>query len=133
MRFAILISLLAATPAMACNTDFISVQDWQVQNIERSGMSGPYATISYRLNADRSVRMIDASIRFEDALGGSMGTLSVDRDVRLSPGEVATLEGFYPGASSIARIPNVDPADVQVTTCTRAVVFHDGTVQRFNE
>lgn len=131
MRTVLLIVMMAATPAMACDSDFIVVQDWQVKNIERGSFPGPEADVHYRLTGDKGVRMIDAAIRFEDALGKRIASIAVERDKRLSPGITARLVGFYPG-SELSRIPNMEREDVMVTTCTRAVIYDDGTKEEFN-
>lgn len=130
MRAILVTTLLAGSPAMACDNSFISVQDWRVQNIERNSFPGPEAVVHYRLSGSKGVRMLDAAVRFEDALGKHIASIAVDRDERLAPGGTARLVGFYPG-SNLSRIPNMEREDVVVSTCTRAVIYEDGTKEEF--
>src|SRR5690606_26324405 len=120
-RIALAIFLMAVTPAWACNPDLISVQDWEVKHVERSGMPGASVSVTFTLNWPQPIRMIDASVQFQDLLGGYIGGVALDRDTRLSNGETTTDSGIYLG-TDFTRIPEMERDDVMVTTCTRAVV-----------
>lgn len=89
-------------------------------------------TLTYRNALPEGVRMVDASARFQDALGAIIGGVYLPKDAAINAGETrdVTLE-LDPGISPVARLADLDPQDVRAAICTTGVVLSDGTVRTF--
>lgn len=122
--------VLAGTPAMACNDQFIEIENWEVTAIWSGIGVGANVAIDYRLKGDRGYRLIDARIHFEDALGMDLNSVVIPRDVPVAAGETVKHRQRYKDAR-LMMISRLQPDDVKVTSCVRAVVYDDGTKEEF--
>ena len=134
---------LAAIGAMSCSAvvaaecgrgsaDALEVVSWSAAESTNSFAAGVEVTVEVRNNLPQGVRMWDASVRFYDVLGRSIGSIGVAPDLRIAAGDTAQDGGSYLG-SDLDRLLSMDAADVVVLACTRAVVMNDGTAQRFDD
>lgn len=139
MRISMMVMLIiAATAGEAAAADCgpngdgtaITVKEWSVEAI--AGLIGTEAKVSVTFTNDltKSFRMIDASIMFEDALGGYISNIGVDRDITLAPGNSTVYTASY-GGTGLDRVPQMNRQDVVVYACTKAVIYDDGTKQEF--
>lgn len=85
--------------------------------------------IVYENVSDQPIQMIDAILTFQDALGGHIGTLAVERDLTLAPSEQGR-QNFIPTIKDW-RLPKLSPETVTADICTRAVLYADGTREDF--
>lgn len=130
--------VLSIGPAYAgCNETMLSVRSWEVARVgdllALPGISEDWRvklTVEVQFNGDRPVRMIDGIVSFSDALGAPISSLVVDRDVRLSPGDLRPHTGTY-RTQEFGRLLLLDRADVIVSTCVRGVIYADGTKEEF--
>lgn len=133
MRALLVMVMMAATPSWACNADLISVQEWEAVNESREdGTVSTHMTASYRYDGNAAYRMIDATILFEDVLGQLIAVYRVDRDEALNAGETSSLS-MLSGGGSLHRLGDLDRDDIVVKTCTRAIVYEDGTRETFGD
>lgn len=132
--FIVAAAMLTTSSAMACNSDLISVHDgWTAVN--ESTADGTITTtisLSYAYSGDTPFRMIDSTVTFSDALGSLIAVVRIDRDAGLEPGQASELEvtSFGP---RLPRLAELDRSDIQVETCTKAIVYADGTVVEFDD
>ncbi len=127
MKFAVVFLLMCGTAHAACNEDIIQVKEWSVAP---SG-DGENLTLSYVSNADKPVRMLDASAVFEDALGKMILAFNLDRDGALKSGELIKAERRLPKGDSYDRLKTINHSDVKASICVRGVVYDDGTKEAF--
>lgn len=127
MRFAVLFLLMCGTAHAACNEDIVQVKEWSVAP---SG-DGQNLTLSYVSNADKPVRMLDASAVFEDTLGKMILAFNLDRDGPLKPGEQVKAERRLPKGGSYDRMKTIEHSDVKASICVRGVVYDDGSKETF--
>lgn len=132
MRFVLAVAMMAATPAMACNTEMLTIEDgWTVEEVDSfAGFRNAGLSLIYTNAGDRAFRLIDATVQFQDALGAGIGSIQFDRDTGLAPGESAALEGTYAG-DNLLRLNSMNPDDIVITTCVRSVVYVDGKREEF--
>jgi hypothetical protein len=121
----------SAGAAQSCNTNILTLTDWSLTLGNRSGLESAELTLIYQSTAGKPFRMIDASIRFTDALGGHIALVSTERDMRLSPGDTFSENQSYLG-TQLNRIAHMERSDVDVVLCTKAVVYDDGTQETFD-
>ncbi len=109
----------------------VQVTEWRSTEPTSQGVAFIY--FSYRNETDKAIRMLDASVRFYDALGKEIGARLLDRDGHLAPRE--TLKGSIVFGPAIGpyfeRLLVLDPADVRVFICTTGIVFGDGAVEKY--
>jgi hypothetical protein len=125
------LGLTAPAAATTCNTEILALEGWSVTLGTRSGYESANVMLAYQSTAAKPFRMIDASVRFADALGGHIALISTGRDMRLAPGDMFREEQSYLG-TNLNRVVGMDRSDVSVELCTKAVVYEDGTVETFD-
>lgn len=115
---------LLATPADACGKGPFTVETW---NVEPARDGFVRLTAELRLKAEHSVRMVEGEIWFSDALGRLIGGIPLDPDLAMVPSQLTQAAGHQPAG----RFLTVDHADMHVEPCVRAVIYEDGSVERF--
>lgn len=80
-------------------------------------------TLRYRSEAPAPIKMVDGVIWFTDALGGSLGGFSIERDLHIAPG--ASYEQHLRVTED--RFMAASPADIVGIACVKAVLYEDGT------
>lgn len=130
MRYVLFVAVLAATPATACNTDFLVIDDWSIIEQTSGPRIGATVEVQYRLAGNRAYRLIEGSIIFEDRLGFRIESIAVPREKPLTPGMMGLQTGLYP-SSTLMMAARMNRDDVIVTTCTNAVVYADGAKETF--
>lgn len=120
---------LAAPAAAECNRDMLKMTGWEITPIDER-----YNRLTTRFIADaeKPIRMIDASAGFRDALGGSIASFSIKRDTAITPGQEFTQTGEW-GLNTFERLLNLKYDEVETFTCVRAVLYDDGTKERFDQ
>lgn len=121
----------SAGAAQNCNTDILALKEWSVTLGNRSGLESADLALTYQSTAGKTFRMIDASIRFTDALGGHIALIATERDMRLAPGDTFSEDQSYLG-TQLNRIAHMDHSDVNVAVCTKAILYEDGTHETFD-
>lgn len=122
--------LVVATPTWACNADFIAVEEWSIKERRGQPSTGAEVSIKYRLTGDRPYRLIDGSFIFTDAMDWEMERIAIPREKPMSLGAIGEQKGIYP-SSTLMMAAKMNPSDVIVTTCTRSVIYDDGTRETF--
>lgn len=128
MRALFVCLFMAAVPALACSEDVLTLNKWTVK---RS------SDVTFRLKMElipafrAPVRMVDAQVYFSDRLGGQIGGAILDRDTKIDDALFTEVIEFGTGLR-VARLLDVDPADVVTRVCTKAVIYDDGTKQTFD-
>lgn len=111
----------------ACNADLIEFTSWSIEPID-SDSNRVVAT--FKSHADKPIRMIDASAGYIDALGERIGSFALERDVSIAPGATHTETGTW-GLNTFERLLKLRPEEVTTFTCTKAVLYEDGTKVEF--
>lgn len=131
IRFLILAMVISATPAWACNSDLISVQDdWTAANEVRNETTFTHINVTYAYDGERPIRMIDGLIAVGDVLGGQLAVLWLNRDERMGEGDTSTISIATYGPD-LPRLAELDRDDVTFRTCVRGIVYEDGTRETF--
>lgn len=129
---ALMLSLASNVDAKDANcsegrSDVFKLLEWSA-SVNANG----YTDINYKFRNDSSqtIKMVDGAIWFKDALGGSIGGISLNRDHRIAPkGEANDRQTFY---TSMARLMKVDKGDVRVAICVRSVLYDTGETAKFD-
>jgi hypothetical protein len=118
---------LLATSANACSGDVLIVENWAIEPIDKY-----YNELSWtvRSNLDKPIRMIDASLGFQDALGERIASLSIDRDAAI-PAKGTYSDKARWGPSTFERLLHLRKSEVEPFTCVRALLYDDGTKEEF--
>jgi hypothetical protein len=132
MRWMVVFGLLAA-PALGAEcsvgrSDAVVVTSWAAE--ATSGTLGPMVQVSYVLsnNLPKGIRMVDASVNFEDVLGQTMPGFKLAPDIAAAAGGDFAQVATYLGMDRLVKARH---EDIIVTVCTRAVVYEDGTKESF--
>lgn len=138
MRMTILATAVLASPVQAAdlcgdrNGDLLSLDSWSVEMVDDGYGAAPKITVTASNRSDRNVRMVDASVIFEDALGGNVTNFALPRDIHLEADTSLTEGGIYPGAPGMIRMAKSEnPDDFNGAVCVNAVLFEDGEKQFF--
>lgn len=118
---------LAGGANAECDGDLLTVEEWGA-SIEKDDFL-EYIRISIELQwmGNQSIRMLDASVRFEDVLGRDIASIGVERDIQIGPMEMISDGGVY-SSTGLARLVDINPEDVVIETCVRGYVTADGEV-----
>lgn len=128
--FLLMILMTAATPALACNADFIRASGLKIEQVKIGESVRVNVAFNYTITGSRAVRMIDATATIADALGWEMERIAIPRTTPIRPGDiVAYSDNHVSGPLIVAAKAN--PDDISITTCVRAVIYDDGTKERF--
>lgn len=122
-------ALLWASQAMSCDDTLFTIESWSEAAEQLSIV--PVINIEARYHGDRPIRMVDAEYVLRDVLGAHIAEGQIERDVRLNPGDYFTFRSAQMLGYS-GRIGEVDPDDVVASTCTRAVIYDDGAIEKFD-
>ena len=139
LTLALPIALIAGTVfARDCREssgDVLVVKSWNAEaHNPQFGGEGAKITIVMENKTPSAIRMIDATIFFDDILGRSLVNLGVDEDASIAAGAEFTQSGSYQSyGGDIARLPQIKTEDAVVTICVTALVNEDGSVQRFDD
>lgn len=128
MRAVFVCLFMAALPAWACSENVLTLNKWTVE--QSSDVT--FRLVMQLAPAFRApVRMVDAQVYFSDRLGGQIGGAILDRDTKIDGAPFIEEIEFGTGLR-IARLLDVDPADVVTRVCTKAVIYGDGSKQTFD-
>lgn len=131
-KIAVLMAVLLATPAMACNEEILTVTEWEVAETEGFLSSSFIGLgITHLNNSDRTIRMVQGRTEFHDILDRRIASVPMAEDELRRPGE-QTLQVTVAGRPGSDRLETASPDDIVVSTCVNAVVYDDGTVERFD-
>lgn len=118
-------AVAAQTKCKSGSADVVRVTSWSAKPMR----GGAELMVEYANATTKPIKMLDATIWFTDALGGSIGGAKIDRDARIQPGAKAQSTLRYVGA--FERLPALDKQDVEALACASAVLFEDGEKQSF--
>lgn len=125
------IASIATSSAMACDNNLLAVVDWSVEPAVPDFDPGfSKISVTYRFDGDAPIRMIDASIIFDDALGRMITLVPIDPDQTMSPGETLSASILSPN-EYIKRLLTLRREDILACGHVIAVVYADGTVEKF--
>lgn len=113
----------------AGRSDIIRLDEWSAEPGDARTVA---LTIRFTNVSDRSFRMVDGGVSFADVLGRSLGGVALPEDTALAPRQSEVREFNMLAAGGMERLPSVSPSDVRAISCVRAVVYDDGTVERFD-
>jgi hypothetical protein len=121
-------------PRNTQSKDVVSLASWEYSS--KKGVFGDLYFIKYTLhnNSDKSIKLIDGSLRFSDLLGESVYGIKLDKDVIIKPGSDASFSGNYNRFGLNAdRLARMSKSDVAAALEIRAIIFVDNSVVRFGE
>jgi len=125
---ACLVALMPEVAAAQCNRGSPNIIEVVTWSAEKSAPGGTSVTTTVRNKTSKPIEMIDATIWFDDVLGGSLGGIPIDRDLRLDPGKEATETNKMIGFD---RLVTLAPKNITTRGCTKAVLYQDGTKETF--
>lgn len=132
-RFLITMALamlpVAAMAAPQCNgsLEAVTMDSWSIQAVNDTENR---LKTSFQNDLPKSIRMIDASAGFIDALGKTVGTFSLDRDISVQAGEKFSQEGLW-GPFTFERLLKLKHDEVDTFVCVRSVLYEDGSKEAF--
>lgn len=124
------VALLWAGQAAACNEDLFTIESWSEVEDRARYYPATALVIEARYHGDKPIRMVDAEYTLTDVLGDEVAEGRIERDVRLRPGETVSFESVQMPFQK-NRVALIEPEDIVPSTCTTAVVYDDGTIERF--
>lgn len=116
----------------AGSADVLKLVDWTTKAVASSAGPSIEVTLTLENSTDTPIRMIDASIVIEDALGAPIGQRLIDRDFRIGPRGRSDTTFPTTTGDGFARLQRLERRDVEATVCVRAVLSEDGTKQQFS-
>ena len=121
------LSAAASASCAGCADNVLTFDSWKIEPIdERTNL----LTTEFTFVGAKPIRMLDASAGFGDVLGERIASFAIERDVSLAAGDKHTQVGRW-GQFTFERLLDVRPEDVEATVCVKAVVYQDGTVEKF--
>lgn len=127
-------ALFSATSANAIEClngqsgDILSLESWQLLD----GESDSEKTLSISLHhaGPVGIRLIDATVRFQDVLGERIGEFPLERADGIGPQADYSFSHVVAG-TILERLENLHPDDIEGIACVRALVYEDGTLKDF--
>ncbi|PJR13972.1 hypothetical protein CEJ86_19730 [Sinorhizobium meliloti] len=83
-----------------------------------------------RSTAPKPIRIIEALVYFRDALDEDIGSLPIERDAHIPVGALYT-RLMRPAPAHFNRLINLRKQDVVSHVCVFAVLYEDGTKEKF--
>lgn len=127
LGIAALSSPAAAQSCARGSSGAFSVIDWSVESAETFGMQSAALTVTLQNDMLQGFRMVDASIQFRDALGGSIGGIEIPRTTKAGAGETFEIAGTY-SSRDLAIMTEMHRDDVIVTACVVGAISDTGDV-----
>ncbi|WP_417581691.1 hypothetical protein [Pelagibacterium sp.] len=132
---ALSLSLFGATSAQAIEClngqsgDILTLEGWELLD----GETDAEKTINISLHHAGTVgiRLIDATVRFQDVLGERIGEFALERADGIGPEQNYLLNKVVAG-TILERLENLHPDDVVGIACVRALVYEDGSLEDFS-
>lgn len=130
--FSIVALLFQAAPAAADQDnpadqdEVLRLDGWSVDTDDSK--AGRRLTVHLTNVGQKPFRMIDATVTFTDILGEGVAGIELDRGLRAEPGERITHSGTVAG---LDRLVNMRPANVSASVRVKAVLYADGSTERF--
>lgn len=136
MRFLIvvLMMLVASNASATCqsgNEHILSLIDWSATaqpSADPSRIFGVDVTLKLKSEASAPIRMIDGTVWFSDALGGSLGGIAINRDLSIAPKQTRDTTHSMAG---FTRLLKVDHADIVTRVAVCGVIYADGSKEEF--
>ncbi|MER8615963.1 hypothetical protein NKG99_03780 [Mesorhizobium sp. M1409] len=127
MRTLAILMLLTGTAHAGCNETLLTFTDWSIEALDAQTNE---MTTTFKSNAVKPIRMIDASAGYRDALGASISSFALNRDVSIQPaGTYAETKTW--GPFTFERLLGLKHDEVATYVCVKAVLYDDGTKQEF--
>lgn len=132
---ALSLSMLIVLPASAIeclngqSDDILAVESWQLEDTEGEEKT---ITITLRPLAEKGIRLIDGTIRFQDVLGERIGEFILDRAREIAPDAPYVHDEIIAG-TILERLEKLHPDDVTAIACVSALVYDDGELVEFSE
>lgn len=120
-------ALMAPAALAACKTDLFTVSDWSYRD---AGEEKVELVFTLQSSSVKPIRMIDAQFGLKDALGGTIGTAKLPRDMKIAPNGTYSETNLW-AIKLFDRLLAVDRADITPFTCVRGVVYDDGSKELF--
>ncbi len=118
---------LAPVAVAGCKTDLFTVADWSYRD---AGEEKVELVFTLQSASGKPIRMIDAQFGLKDALGGTIGTTKLPRDMKITPNGTYSETNLW-GVKLFDRLLTIERADITPFTCVRGVVYDDGTKELF--
>jgi len=111
--------------------DVLSVVSWAVEVApDEYGMTTATVSVEVKNTTALPIRMTDGGVHFQDALGGYISNIGIERDLVIPIEGTVQWTAQY-GGTGLDRVPDLRHDEVDVFACVRAVLFDDGTKQAF--
>ncbi|QND60401.1 hypothetical protein [Mesorhizobium huakuii] len=127
MRALLTFLLLTGTAHAGCNDTLLSFTDWSIKPLDAEAFQ---ITTTFKSNADKPIRMIEARAAYFDALGAMVGSFELNRDASIQPGGTYVETKTW-GKYTFERLLVLKHDEVRPFVCVIAVLFDDGTKQAF--
>lgn len=127
MRAILVLLLLSGTAHAGCNDTLLTFTDWSIKPLDAEANQ---ITTTFKSNAERPIRMIDAKAGYFDALGAMVGSFELNRDASIRPGGTYAETKTW-GQNTFERLLTLKHDEVKTFVCVTAVLYDDGTKQTF--
>ncbi|WP_421950330.1 hypothetical protein [Pelagibacterium sp.] len=132
---ALFVALFSATNASAIEClngqsgDILSLQSWEL--LDSDDDAEKTINIALRHDGPVGIRLIDATVRFQDVLGERIGEFPIERAAGIGAGQDHILNDVVAG-TILERLESLHPDDVVGIACVSALVYEDGTLEDFS-
>jgi len=117
----------SAADCRLSSPDVLKIESWEASPRRTSGAT---VTMVLRNVGERPIEMVDATAWFRGELGEGIGGIYVSRDAKIDAGSTFTQTSNMVG---FGRLVTVDKKFVHALACAKAVLYRDGTKERFDE
>ena len=125
------VAIVPAIPSTATSVP-LALADWSFSSGKDEMEQGFYEiTVSLRNTGEKPIKLIDASVQFNDLLGDHLYRIKVTPDLNIAPGVTSTDKGRYhinQFSAEESRMKNMKQADILATLDVAKIVFADNTV-----
>lgn len=128
MRAVLLVCLiLVSLPARACNETLVEFVSWSIKPLDADTNE---MTTTFKSNAAKIIREIDASAGFKELNGEEMGRFGLFPYLTLEPGK-EVVETAEWGPHTFESLLGRDQGELTTFVCVRSVKYEDGSGENF--
>jgi hypothetical protein len=127
VRAILALMLMTSAAHAGCNDTLLIFKDWKVVPLNSDQVQ---MTTDFKSTADKPITMIKATAGYIDALGDTVVTFNLDKDVEIAPGsDYVEVKNW--DRDAFQRMLILKHSEVKTFLCIEAVLYNDGTKDEF--
>jgi len=126
----VLACLFTSAAQAECNASLLTFTGYSMRPLAAEAVE---IATTFKSNASKPIRMLDAMATYRDALGASIGSFRLNRDVSIPVGGEYREVKKWGQFTHADRLPKLKPSEVSLSVCVKAVLYEDGTKETFGD